>query len=174
MSATITLQADHVLAVERRALASEDETRQFVAELEAAGRRSAVRRLVIDSRTELASSPSDARWSAGGWVMWSWIRSQKSFDMVAFVLPDEMVITRVNMTALSERLSVRAFASLPDAKRWISTSPRLRTSSTALPIVAVATPPGGARLEIDRNAPPTRRTGSVKVDPDDPDDKGRR
>jgi hypothetical protein len=126
-SATLTARADYLLVVEHGTLASSDEVLRYVTELETASARYKLRRLLVDARSETDATESrgDAR-SA----MWRWIRAQRSFEMIGFVLRDDMTIARVNMTALSERLPVRAFLAVADGHRWLA---KLRSSSTAIP-----------------------------------------
>lgn len=126
-SATMTARADYLLVVEHGTLASGEEALRYVTELELAAQRYQLRRLLVDARSEV--DEIDSRGDARG-AMWRWIRTQRVFDMIGYVLRDEMTIARVNMTALSERLPVRAFAGVAEGHRWLA---KQRASSTAIP-----------------------------------------
>lgn len=130
-SATLTARADYLLVVEHGTLLTSDEVLRYVTELDTAGQRFHLRRLLVDARSE--SEESESRGDARS-AMWRWIRTQRTFDQIGFVLRDEMTIARVNMTALSERLSVRAFIAVADGHRWLA---RPRPSSTAIPAAAI-------------------------------------
>lgn len=153
-SATLTARADYLLVVEHGTLVTSEEVLRYVSELDVAGQRYHLRRLLVDARSESdeAESRGDAR-SA----MWRWIRTQKTFDMIGFVLRDEMTIARVNMTALSERLVVRAFVAVADGHRWLA---RQRLSSTAMPAAvrpvpsSVPPPPMTSRTPIIASSTP--------------------
>lgn len=141
-SATVTARADYLLVVEHGTLSTPEEVHRYLTELEIASQRFHLRRLLIDARsetTEESPSSSDARAAT-----WRWIRTQRAFDQIAYVLRDEMTIARVNMTALSERLPIRAFAAVAEGHRWVA---RSRTPSTSIP------------------APPSARTATSSVPP---------
>lgn len=135
-SATMTARADYLLVVEHGTLTTSDEVLRYVTELELAGQRFKLRRVLVDARSE--TDQAESRGDARG-TMWRWIRSQRTFDLIGYVLRDEMTIARVNMTALSERLSVRAFSAVADGHRWLA---RARPSSTTLtPVRGVSSVP---------------------------------
>jgi hypothetical protein len=162
-SATLTARADYLLVVEHGTLVTSAEVLRYVTELDGAGQRYHLRRLLVDARSESdeAESRGDAR-SA----MWRWIRTQKTFDMIGFVLRDEMTIARVNMTALSERLVVRAFIAVADGHRWLA---RARPSSTAIPAAvrpapsSVPPPPMGSRTPTPPPASPSARDSATRL-----------
>ncbi len=128
-SATLEQRGEYLLVIEQGTLISPHEVYRYVTELELASQRMKVRRLLVDARSESAQESEETRGA-----MWRWIRSQRYFDLVAYTLRDEMTIARVNMTALSERLSVRAFGSISEAHRWLARAAG-RQSSIALPAV---------------------------------------
>ncbi len=174
-SASLTARADYLLVVEHGTLTSGEEVLRYVSELELASQRFHLRRLLVDARSEARGDDQggDARAA-----MWRWIRSQRAFEMIGFVLRDEMMIARVNMTALSERLPVRAFTAVAEGHRWLA---RQRSSSTALPSArsapssvppppmhATHTPPTAAAT---RRTPPPARTPTPT--PPEPSPTGR-
>ncbi len=135
-SATVTARADYLLVVEHGTLSTAEEVHRYLTELEMASQRFHLRRLLIDARsetTEESASAGDARAAT-----WRWIRTQRAFDQIAYVLRDEMTIARVNMTALSERLPIRAFTAVADGHRWVA---RPRGPSTSLPAPGARTAP---------------------------------
>lgn len=142
-SATVTARADYLLVVEHGTLSTPEEVHRYLTELELASQRFHLRRLLIDARSETTDetpSAADARTAT-----WRWIRTQRAFDQIAYVLRDEMTIARVNMTALSERLPIRAFAAVADGHRWVA---RSRSPSTSIPA------PPGARTATSSVPPP--------------------
>jgi hypothetical protein len=143
----MTARADYLLVVEHGTLASGEEALRYVTELELAGQRFHLRRLLVDARSEV--DEIDARGDARG-TMWRWIRTQRVFDLIGYVLRDEMTIARVNMTALSERLPVRAFAGVAEGHRWLA---KARPSSTAIP---TARPHGSSVPPAPRTPLPSR------------------
>lgn len=154
-SATLTPRADYLLVVEHGTLASGEEVFRYVSELEQASQRFQLRRLLVDARSEIDDG---ARHEESRAAMWRWIRAQRAFDMIGYVLRDEMTIARVNMTALSERLTVRAFGQVADGHRWLA---RQRASSTAIPASrpahssSVPPPPPTTRTPVPMRGTPT-------------------
>lgn len=141
-SATMTPRADYLLVVEHGTLATSGEATRYTSELEQAAERFLMKRLLVDARSE--TTEVDAKGDARS-AMWRWIRTQRVFEMIGFILVDEMTIARVNMTALSERLPVRAFASVSDGHRWLA---KVRRSSTGMPAVVGSAPPLSARKSM--------------------------
>lgn len=124
--ALLELETRYLRVTERGTLCSPAEVERYTAVLEAFGREQHRRRLLLDARQE---TPAEAPESAA--AMWRWLRTQTAFDAIAFVLESQNTCTRVNMTALSERLPLRAFEQLAPALRWLtqgatSSSTRLR------------------------------------------------
>jgi len=63
--------------------------------------------------------------------MWAWLTAEdRPIRSFAFVLPSEMAIARVNMTALACKATLRAFGSVQAAQRWLLRDPRLSSAST--------------------------------------------
>jgi hypothetical protein len=154
-SATMTARADYLLVVEHGTLASAEEAHRYLTELELASQKFQLRRLLVDARSE--SDEADATGDARA-AMWKWLRSQRAFDMIGYVLRDEMMIARVNMTALSEKLPVRAFIAVADGHRWLA---RQRQSSTAIPL---ARPQGSSSVPPPPRSPmPTPPSSNAPV-----------
>jgi hypothetical protein len=149
--ATLEQRGEYLLVIEQGTLVSPHEVYRYVTELELASQRMKLRRMLVDARSESGQETAETRTA-----MWRWIRSQRYFDQVAYALRDEMTIARVNMTALSEKLGVRAFASVPEAHRWLARSAG-RHSSTALPAArgpASVPPPALAPGMLPGSSPP--------------------
>jgi hypothetical protein len=159
-SATMTPRADYLLVVEHGTLSTLSEVARYTNELEAASVRYELKRLLVDARSETPDSPGHAEARA---AMWKWIRTQRAFEMIGFVLVDPMMIARVNMTALSEKLGVRAFDAVAEGHRWLARRGRASTASiAAVPARpdATSTPPatpskGSARESATHRLRPT-------------------
>src|SRR5262245_14154134 len=110
----------YLLVVETGTLESVEEVRAYTAALDAIIERTGIKRALIDARGEVGEPDPEARAA-----MWDWLAAlDRGFTMVAFVLPSEMAVARVNMTALSKRAQVRAFDSTHTAQRWLTRGPR--------------------------------------------------
>ena len=147
---TIDLPAAKVLVEVRRGflyvrekgrLRDEEDVARYARVMERLFRECGVRRALIDAREEDRGDRSDPAATA---AMWRWLRSDRSFSRVAFVLSDEMAVARVNMTALSDKLALKAFgASDPGAvqraQRWLMRDEKGR--SLYPPTVASEPPP---------------------------------
>jgi hypothetical protein len=102
---------------------------RYIAAIDSIVKRTATDRAVIDARGEVGDPPLAVREA-----MWSWILDpHRGFSILAFVLPTEMAIARVNMTALSQGAKVRAFDSVIAAQRWIARGPRFSTQTMRTP-----------------------------------------
>jgi hypothetical protein len=123
--ATLDQRGEYLLVVERGTIVSPHEVYRYVTELELASQRMKLRRMLVDARGESGDESTETRAA-----MWRWIRTQRFFDQVAYVLRDEMTIARVNMTALSEKIGVRAFPSVSEAHRWLVRSAGRQSSTT--------------------------------------------
>ena len=111
--------------VETGQIKSLPEVARYIAAMDDIVRRTGTDRAVIDARGEIGDPPAAVRE-----VMWSWILDPgRGFSILAFVLPTEMAIARVNMTALSQGAKVRAFDSVFAAQRWIARGPRFSTAA---------------------------------------------
>jgi hypothetical protein len=163
-SATLTARADYLLVVEHGTLSTADEVLRYVTELEMAGQRFHLRRLLVDARSEIDGAES--RGEASG-AMWRWIRSQRVFDLIGYVLRDEMTIARVNMTALSERLPVRAFGAVADGHRWLARARPSSTALTAVRPVPSSMPPPPIRTPVPERTPmpPSQRARETAKHP---------
>lgn len=134
----------YLYMVEHGTLRSVDEVQRYATAMEDLADRTGLRRALIDSRlSEPVEPPKDVRDA-----MWRWLLSARAFDQIAFLLKDEMHVARVNMTALSQRASVKAFAQVHEAHRWLSG--RQRTLSQGIPVSGVP-----------RTPPPPRGLGST-------------
>ena len=122
---TIEIQrmTDYLLVVERGRLASISDVSRYAqaCEKERDGHR--VRAMVVDARVDPTKTNPEAREA-----FWTWL-GKKPFERVSIVYDDEMLATELNMMALSRRMHVRAFISLPDAKSWALERPTQRLSA---------------------------------------------
>lgn len=87
-------------------------------------------RAIVDARGQTGEPTPEVRAA-----VWDWFRSDKSFELVAYVVPDsaEMKAARVNMTALSLGMSLRAFTSVVEAHRFLTQ----KRKSSSFPAVRV-------------------------------------
>ena len=110
------------------------------------------RRAVVDAREERDESTSEIREA-----MWKWLCDPtQGFEMVAFVLSSEMAVARVNMTALSRGVDVRAFDTLFAAQRWLVRGKRRSTAANMLAArrESTAPPPSSDRPSGASSRPP--------------------
>lgn len=167
----------YLFVVEHGTLLTVDEVDQYGAALELLAARARLRRALIDSRSVEEREPEPEVRDA----MWRWLLSARSFDQIAFVLPSEMAVVRVNMLARSQRAGICAFGAVHEAHRWLTGRQRSLSQTfsaplggTATPVpppraesaarAASSTPPGLRRSQIpparasDRPPPPARST----------------
>lgn len=85
---------------------------------------SGIKRALVDARDE---APLQHAPAAATEAMWDWLAGPRGFDVVAYVLGDAMVVTRVNMKALSRAARVKAFTDIRAAQQWLM---RTRHSSS--------------------------------------------
>lgn len=110
-------------------------------------------RLLVDARDLVVPFPDEACHAT-----WEWIHARR-FEQCAIIFSPaatDLVMTRMNMTAVSSGLPVRGFAAVVDAHRWLD--PRLsgiqrRHSSTTLPAL------GGLVQSGAGSDPPRRPSG---------------
>jgi hypothetical protein len=115
---TAEVRAGYLFLVESGRIRTLRELRDYLGEMEALMRDSGLRRALVDARDEEGGNAPDLIAA-----MWDWLESEHGFARVAYVLGSEITTARVNMTALSRQVPVRAFTSVPDAIAWL-----LRTS----------------------------------------------
>jgi hypothetical protein len=121
----------YLFVVETGQLRSVREVAAYAKAMQAVITQSGISRALIDARAEVGDPPIEVRNA-----MWEWLASpDRGFTMVAFVLPSEMAVARVNMTALSRKASVRAFDSVQQATRWLARSTR-PGSTVSMPALA--------------------------------------
>lgn len=153
----------YLFVVEKGQLRDLGEVRRYTLEMETIIAATGIDRAIIDARGEIGSPPQDVRDA-----MWDWLSApQRGFALIAFVLPSEMAVARVNMTALSRRAPVRAFESVQTAQRWLMRGPR--ASSIAGFAVPGSSPPEPKETSVafakterpppPPSAPPATRPG---------------
>ena len=122
--------------------------------MESLGERTATRRLLCDARAERGEPPTSVREA-----MWGWLRSQRAFELIAFVVSEEITVARVNMKALSERLGIRAFLGVHEAHRWLARG--VKPSTITGQFTALTTPPSGIQRTTTSSSPPPPLRSSV-------------
>ena len=117
----------HVVAV--GTLRDVDEVKEHNDLMERLIDRYGTRKAIVDARGQTGEPSPEVRAA-----VWDWFRSEKAFELVAYVVPDsaEMKAARVNMTALSLGMSLRAFTSVIEAHRFLTAK---RKSSSTFPAV---------------------------------------
>jgi hypothetical protein len=86
--------------------------REVSVRIDALARRESIRRVLIDARVateEVARALLDAARARDATVL----------DRIALVVPNDLGATHINMVAVSERLALRAYATIPEAERWL-------------------------------------------------------
>lgn len=141
----------YLYMVEQGTLLTVEELRRYSVAMEQLSERTGLRRALIDSRS--ASTVDPPREVRDG--MWKWLLSGRAFDQIAFVLHDEMHVARVNMTALSQRAGVKAFAAVHEAHRWLTGRQRSPSQVFAAPGATTPVPPPRAESATPL---PERRT----------------
>ncbi len=116
----------YLFVVESGQLTRLGELRRYTARLDAVARRLGRDRALIDARGELGEPPQSVRQA-----MWAWLTGEdRAIRSFAFVLPSEMAVARVNMTALACKARLRAFDSVQAAQRWLLRDPRVSSAGT--------------------------------------------
>jgi hypothetical protein len=138
-SVEIEERAGYLFVVEKGQLRDLADLRQYVQHMDAVIASTGIDRAIIDARGEVGSPPEEVRGA-----MWDWLcASTRGFSLVAFVLPSEMAVARVNMTALARRAPVRAFDSVQSAQRWLVRGGSRASSASVVGLAAItdSTPP---------------------------------
>lgn len=142
----------YLFVVETGQLRSVREVEIYAREMEALIARSGVDKAVIDARGEIGDPPPEVREA-----MWEWlVAPDRGFTTIAFVLPSEMAVARVNMTALSRRVAIRAFDSVQQAQRWLMRGTRPTLSASDVPSSRTPSSHPPARRSHEALAPTER------------------
>lgn len=112
-----------------------DEAHGMIDAIEHACRRHATGKVILDARGSVGEWPEHARDALFARLA----APDRALLQLAFVLTDEMRITRLDMTAVARRADARAFSSPTTAKQWLqrparrTASGRIRASAETLP-----------------------------------------
>lgn len=151
----------YLLVVESGQLRTTAEVARYARAMQSVVTRSGIDRAIIDARGEVGDPPAEVREA-----MWTWLSTpDRGFSKVAFVLPSEMAIARVNMTALSKRAPLRAFDTVQQATRWLTRSTR---STMTLPALSTAPPDHASDEPRPTGLEPTRVPPAPSVPRDAP------
>jgi hypothetical protein len=106
------------------------------------------KRGLIDARLQSDEPTPEVRAA-----VWDWLKSERAFAVLGYLVPETatMKVSRVNMTAVSFGLNVRAFVSVVDAHRFVVPKKR---SSTLMPAVK---PPSSFPPAIESETPRSLR-----------------
>lgn len=130
-------------------LATEDEVHVYSLAIEREAARSRVRRVLVDARAEMAEERVDVRTA-----LWRWLGMTRALDGIAIVARDTLTATRINMTALSQRLSIRAFDDPTGAVRWLTRVSRSTGSFRAISPDDAAAVTAATGLRRSASTPP--------------------
>lgn len=133
----------YLYVVEHGTLLTIGEVEQYGEALELLATRAGLRRALIDSRSADDLEPSPGVREA----MWRWLVAPRCFDQIAFVLPSELAVVRVNMLARSHRAGVCAFGAVHEAHRWLTGRQRSLSQTFSAPLGSTATPVPPPRAE---------------------------
>lgn len=143
-------RSGYLYVVETGQLRNLRELNAYTAAMDEIVAKGGVDKAIIDARGEVGDPPAEVRNA-----MWDWLSApDRGFTLVAFILPSEMAVARVNMTALSKRAPVRAFQSVQEAQRWLTRGPRASSVMGMAPAEA-----SGER--ISSRPPPKERGGAA-------------
>lgn len=108
-------------------IATEEEVYVYSLAIEREAARHQVRRVLIDARADGTDERLEVRTA-----LWRWLGMTRALDGIAFVVRDTLAATRINMTALSQRLSIRAYDDPTSAVRWLTRASRSTGSFRAI------------------------------------------
>ncbi len=120
-------------------LADLDDAAECASTFERVMQERGTRRALLDVRMQTDEPSPDVRVA-----VWDWFKSEKSFDLCAYLVPEasSMKAARVNMTAISFGMNLRAFVSVVEAHRFLvprrtsTLIPAQRPSSTIPPVAS--------------------------------------
>ncbi len=156
----IEARPGYLFVVETGQLKRVSDVRSYTGRLDAIARRLERGRALIDARGEIGEPPEDVREA-----MWSWLSGpERALEVIAFVLPTEMAVARVNMIALARRAPLRAFDSVQGAQRWLLRDPRISTGLTQPRISSSVPPPEASEPRRSRPSPSVYRSTEAPID----------
>ena len=110
---SVEVAGDTLLVWQRGAPDSLAQLGRFQDELSRAREETSARRALFDNR-ETTMPPDEIRDA-----MLAWVCEAGRFDAIAVVLQSEMLAVRLNMDAIAQRVRMRAFDSVPAARKWL-------------------------------------------------------
>lgn len=122
----VEIRSGYLFVVESGQLSSLADVTRYCESMDRIVLESKIHMAIIDARAELGDPPESVREA-----MWRWLSAaDRGFSVTAFVLPTEIAVARVNMTALVKGAKLRAFTNVHDAQRWLLRRPRFATRPT--------------------------------------------
>lgn len=117
-SGEVEARAGYVFAMSRGVLASTQEVAEYFGLVKQHLDAAHVRRLLMDARGQSDMPSPEVREAA-----WSWLK-RLNLERVAYVVGTEeaLKLSRINMTAISSHMPMRAFSSVLEAHRWLATT----------------------------------------------------
>lgn len=134
-SGEVELRGGYVFAMARGVLATPQEVSEYFGMVRAHLDAAHVRRLLMDARGQTEQPSAEVRDAA-----WSWLR-RLNLERIAYVVGTEeaLKLSRINMTAISSHMPMRAFTSVLEAHRWLATTmPGSAPKPSVSPAAAVA------------------------------------
>ena len=114
--ADVDRRSDHLLVAEGNDRMSVDDMPAYLDEVDRLAAREGVEKAIFDARKNDGPFVVELRDER-----WSFFEHRTRLSRVAVILPDELTVTRVNMTAIAKRIHqrVRGFVDVPAAERWL-------------------------------------------------------
>lgn len=137
-SGEVEARAGYVFAMSRGVLASPQEVAEYFGLVKSHLDAAHVRRLLMDARGQSDQPSPEVREAA-----WSWLK-RLNLDRIAYVVGNEeaLKLSRINMTAISAHMPMRAFVSVLEAHRWLATTmPGTTPKPSSPPNLPVPSPP---------------------------------
>jgi len=157
----IEARPGYLFVIESGQISRRSELKRYTSRLDAIAKRLERNKALIDARGEVGDPPAEVRDA-----MWQWLTAEdRAFDFIAFVLPTELAVARVNMTALARKARLRAFDSVQVAQRWLLRDPRISTAGT---MPKLESQPPAIEVEVEEAGV------EGEVDPREPSESGRR
>lgn len=115
--ARVEKRASYLLVVEGDDDITAEQMREYLDEVDRAAERSGTKNAIFDARGN--HGPYVAEVHA---ERWAFLTSRTKLERVAVLLPRELDVSRVNMTAIAKRgkARVRAFSDEASAEKWLA------------------------------------------------------
>lgn len=120
--ADLSADGDHLRVVLHRVIADVPEAERLQADIVARASAAGVKKVLFDYRKV------DAHSEAVRTCMWDWA-GQVAFVAMALIVANDLTRVRMNMTAVAQRVRMRAFLRDEDAQGWLDGAERRRPTT---------------------------------------------